>query len=272
MPVYVDIFNRSEHPTCFARPRASYTNYRTARGHFGRKENFAGDDKGSRDYVYSEKERRKLSELCRFSEEVHDHDGVTVEKMIATCARYSADSVAMKIGLSALSSAGHHSCGGATCVSWLELFGSAAARLRMSILRSIGENSRPPDPPFRGWSSGTARSNDVLRHFRCRQFLEFKILAADSTFLFPTAVFLLAHQPHAHRLQHRRTHKKCQCFGAAILHVAAELVGTVDQCAPSAPTIMTTGSSRRSIVILSPRRLVEFICGKVLLQPGIDRD
>ncbi|QQN61488.1 hypothetical protein JIR23_17690 [Bradyrhizobium diazoefficiens] len=42
-------------------------------------------------YVYSETERLKLSELCWFSDEVHGHDGVTVEAMIARCVSRLAD-------------------------------------------------------------------------------------------------------------------------------------------------------------------------------------
>lgn len=42
-------------------------------------------------YVYSENERNKLAELCWFSEEVHRHDGVSVEEMIVRCYDYRAD-------------------------------------------------------------------------------------------------------------------------------------------------------------------------------------
>lgn len=42
-------------------------------------------------YIYSEKERAKLAELCGFSLECFEHDGMSVERMISICIRYSAD-------------------------------------------------------------------------------------------------------------------------------------------------------------------------------------
>jgi hypothetical protein len=36
-------------------------------------------------YVYSEKEREKLAELCEFAAEVYGHDGMSVEQMVAAC-------------------------------------------------------------------------------------------------------------------------------------------------------------------------------------------
>jgi hypothetical protein len=42
-------------------------------------------------YIFSEKERRKLAELCWFADEVYDHDGISVERMVEICLQYHTD-------------------------------------------------------------------------------------------------------------------------------------------------------------------------------------
>lgn len=44
-----------------------------------------------KEYVHSKTEREKLAELCWFAEPVYGHDGMSVERMVASCMRYVAD-------------------------------------------------------------------------------------------------------------------------------------------------------------------------------------
>ncbi|MGY3130874.1 hypothetical protein ACVWZM_001556 [Bradyrhizobium sp. USDA 4501] len=92
MPIYADAFKRSEDPSAFlaiARelhdlPDADWTPWEEW-------EFLPSMLRKPKGYIFSEKERRKLAQLCWCSEEIYGHDGVTVEVMIATCARYAAD-------------------------------------------------------------------------------------------------------------------------------------------------------------------------------------
>ena len=92
MPIFADVFARSEDPVFFRATAGEL--YNLPFGAWTPWEEWVflpAMLRYSKDYVYSEKERRKLAELCWFSEEVFEHDGVSVERMIEGCSCYSAD-------------------------------------------------------------------------------------------------------------------------------------------------------------------------------------
>lgn len=92
MPVYVDVFKRGQDPVVFrAIARELYDLPHGAWRAWEEDKFLPAMLRYSQGYVYSEKERRKLSELCWFSEEVYGHDGVTVVDMIARCQFCCAD-------------------------------------------------------------------------------------------------------------------------------------------------------------------------------------
>jgi hypothetical protein len=92
MPIYADIFKRSDSPQIFREIVSElrdlpYSDWTPWEEHVFLRAML----RYSSSYIYSEKERKKLAELCWFSEEVYGHEGVSVERMITSCLRYHMD-------------------------------------------------------------------------------------------------------------------------------------------------------------------------------------
>lgn len=92
MPIYRDVFNRSKDPVVFRTVARELYDLPNGAWRPWEEDIFLpAMRRYSKDYIYSEKERRKLAELCWFSEEAYGHDGISVVEMIARCFRYKAD-------------------------------------------------------------------------------------------------------------------------------------------------------------------------------------
>src|SRR5262245_47233081 len=92
MPIYADVFKRSEDPVVFLEiARELYDLAHGAWTPWEEDQFLPSMFRKPKGYTYSEKERSILAQLCWFSEEVYGHDGITVAAMIANCARYSSD-------------------------------------------------------------------------------------------------------------------------------------------------------------------------------------
>jgi hypothetical protein len=92
MPIYRDVFSRSKDPVFFRTiARELYDLPNGAWRPWEEDIFLPAMQRYSKDYVFSEKERRKLAELCWLSEEACAHDGISVVEMIARCFRYRAE-------------------------------------------------------------------------------------------------------------------------------------------------------------------------------------